>query len=116
MGRGQGTDVLGSAYCGYNQCINSGATATGETVEVGIRDLRDHLSRYIEAVRTGDELIVTDHGTAVARIVPLVETRRIDQLIAEGVVSPAASRARHRPRQRAKATASVSELVADQRR
>ena len=85
-------------------------------MEVGIRDLRDHLSRYIEAVRTGEELVVTDHGNAVARIVPLVEERRIDQLIAEGVVSPVASRTRHRPRRRAKTSSSVSELVADQRR
>jgi prevent-host-death family protein len=85
-------------------------------VEVGIRDLRDHLSRYIEAVRAGDELVVTDHGTAVARIVPLVEARRIDQLIADGVVSPAGSRTRRRPRQRAKASSAVSALVVEQRR
>jgi prevent-host-death family protein len=85
-------------------------------VEVGIRDLRNHLSRYLEAVRAGDELIVTDHGAAVARILPLGEGRRLDRLIAEGVVSARASQTRRRPRQRTKASRSVSELVADQRR
>ncbi|MGH8902079.1 MAG: type II toxin-antitoxin system Phd/YefM family antitoxin [Egibacteraceae bacterium] len=29
-------------------------------MEVGIRELRDHLSRYLDRVRDGDELVVTD--------------------------------------------------------
>ena len=38
--------------------------------EVGIRVLRDNLSRYISRVREGEEVIVTDHGKPVARIAP----------------------------------------------
>lgn len=34
--------------------------------EVGIRDLRDSLSRWIEKVKKGDQVVVTDHGKAVA--------------------------------------------------
>jgi prevent-host-death family protein len=34
--------------------------------EVGIRELRDALSRWIEKVKAGDEVVVTDHGRAVA--------------------------------------------------
>ena len=58
-------------------------------MEAGIRELRDHLSRYLEVVRGGKEVTVTDHGKAVARLVPLDRPRAIDRLINEGVISPA---------------------------
>ena len=35
---------------------------------VGIRDLRDSLSRWIDRVREGDEVVVTDHGKPVAML------------------------------------------------
>ncbi|MGH9231179.1 MAG: type II toxin-antitoxin system Phd/YefM family antitoxin [Acidimicrobiales bacterium] len=83
--------------------------------EVGVRELRNNLSRYLERVRGGEELIVTDRGTAVARVLPVGTERVLDRLIAEGVVSPAP-----RPKGSAgtplKAAGTVSDLVADQRR
>jgi prevent-host-death family protein len=33
---------------------------------VGIRELRDSLSRWIERVKRGDTVVVTDHGKVVA--------------------------------------------------
>jgi prevent-host-death family protein len=36
---------------------------------VGIRELRNNLSRYLAAVRKGEEVLVTDRGKPVARIV-----------------------------------------------
>ncbi len=57
-------------------------------MEVGIRDLRNHLSKYIAGVAQGDELVVTDHGQAVARILPVTVPRPIDRLVAEGLVQP----------------------------
>ncbi len=83
--------------------------------EVGIRDLRDHLSRWIGRVREGEEVVVTDHGRAVARIVPLDTPRRLDQLVAEGKVTPATRTRRSVPR-RVRATRPVSPLVDEQRR
>ncbi|HMG44385.1 MAG TPA: type II toxin-antitoxin system prevent-host-death family antitoxin [Acidimicrobiales bacterium] len=85
-------------------------------MDVGIRDLRDNLSRYIERVRGGDELVITDRGSAVARIVPVEGGRRLDRLVAEGLVTPAARRQRTRPARRVKARGTVSDLVAEQRR
>ena len=38
-------------------------------MEAGVRELRDHLSRYLNEVRDGNEVTVTDHGKAVARLV-----------------------------------------------
>jgi prevent-host-death family protein len=85
-------------------------------MDVGIRDLRDNLSRYIDRVRGGDELVITDRGSAVARVVPLEGGRKLDRLIAEGVVTPAAKRQRTRPARRVRAQGTVSDLVAEQRR
>jgi prevent-host-death family protein len=83
--------------------------------EAGIRDLRDHLSRYLERVRAGEELTVTDRGRPIARLVPVDELHAFDRLVAEGLVAPAATRDRHRPQSRVAATGHVSELVAEQR-
>jgi len=84
-------------------------------LEVGVRELRNNLSRYLERVRGGEEVIVTDRGTAVARVLRVSDEQVLDRLIAEGVVTPAPQ-----PKRRAgapiKATGTVSDLVADQRR
>jgi prevent-host-death family protein len=83
-------------------------------VEVGVRELRDHLSRYLEGVRGGSEVVVTEHGRAIARIVPMKGERVLDRLIAEGLVTPAKQRrTRRRP---IKAAGIASDLVAKQRR
>ena len=84
-------------------------------MDVGIRELRDHLSRYLNAVREGEEVTVTDHGKAVARLVPLERPRRLDRLIAEGLVTPAQGPKPKRSGRRIKAKGTVSDLVAEQR-
>lgn len=85
-------------------------------MEVGIRDLRDHLSKYLAGVARGDELVVTDHGQAVARIMPIEAPRPIDRLVAEGLVHPSPGGPRSRPTRRIQTKRPVSELVTDQRR
>lgn len=37
---------------------------------VGVRELRQNLSRYLERVKAGETLTVTERGTEVARLVP----------------------------------------------
>jgi prevent-host-death family protein len=84
-------------------------------MEVGIRELRNHLSRYLDQVRSGAEVVVTDRGRAIARVLPVGVERTLDRLIAEGVVTPA--RQPKQPVARPTKTAgTVSDLVADQRR
>jgi prevent-host-death family protein len=83
--------------------------------EVGIRELRNHLSRYLERVEGGEEVLVTDRGRAVAWVLPVTGERTIDRLIREGKVTPATRRARSLPK-RVKAKGSVAGLVAEQRR
>lgn len=84
-------------------------------MEAGIRDLRNHLSQYLDRVRGGEEIVVTDRGEAVARLVPLDRPRVLDRLVAEGLVERAPSRTRSRPRRRGSSRGPVSELVGQQR-
>lgn len=84
--------------------------------EAGIRELRDHLSRYLARVQAGEELTVTERGRPVARLVPIGEPRPFDRLVADGVVQLAPSSRRTRPAKRVPADAPVSDLVAEQRR
>ena len=61
-----------------------------ERVEVGIRELRLNLSRYVARVRAGAEVIVTDRGHPVARLGPVDEEEAHYQyLVREGLVTPA---------------------------
>jgi prevent-host-death family protein len=58
-------------------------------MEVGIRELRLNLSRYVARVREGAEVVVTDHGTPVARLGPIDEEEaHYQRLVREGVVTP----------------------------
>lgn len=38
--------------------------------EVNVTELRSHLPTYLGQVQTGEELVVTSHGKAIARILP----------------------------------------------
>jgi prevent-host-death family protein len=38
---------------------------------IGVRELRQHASRYIEEVAAGESIEITDRGRPVARLVPL---------------------------------------------
>jgi prevent-host-death family protein len=85
-------------------------------VDVGIRELRASLSRYVARVKEGEEITVTEHGRPVARLVPLDGERKIDRLIREGVVIPARSRTGWLPEKLIPVKGSVSDIVIEQRR
>lgn len=83
-------------------------------MNVGVRELRDGLSRHLAEVRQGRTVTVTDHGRPVARIVPVDAPNNLERLIVEGRVSPAAGHKVRAPRP-IKAGGTVSDLVAEQR-
>ncbi len=64
-------------------------TASGPA-RVGVRELRQNLSVYLDRVKEGEVLEVTEHGHAVALLTPLPRSTRstLDRLIAEGRVTP----------------------------
>lgn len=85
--------------------------------EVGIRELKNSLSKYIDRVRAGEEVIVTDRGRPVARLSAMdAADDRLADLVAAGVVRAPVSAKRHVPVHRIKAKAPVSDLVREQRR
>jgi prevent-host-death family protein len=55
---------------------------------VGVRELRQHASRYLARVANGETLEVTDRGRPVARLVPIHADPWTD-LVAAGKVTPA---------------------------
>jgi prevent-host-death family protein len=85
-------------------------------VNVGIRDLRDNLSRHLAEVREGHTITVTDHGKPVARLVPAGQPTTLERLIAEGKVTPAGAPRRRWLPQPIETAGIVSDLIDDQRR
>jgi len=60
------------------------------TKQVGVRELREQLSAYLDRAHHGETIEVTDRGTPVAMLVPIPEERRIlAELIASGQLRPA---------------------------
>jgi len=59
-------------------------------LRIGVRELRQHASRYLALVARGERIEVTDRGRPVAMLVPL---RRDgwDDLVASGRVTPPAA-------------------------
>jgi prevent-host-death family protein len=83
--------------------------------EVGVKELRADLSAWLQRVREGAVVIVTDRGTPVARLSPYGAPSGLERLIAEGRV-----RLPTTPKQPADAKGipvegNASELVSEQR-
>lgn len=62
---------------------------------VGIRDAKIHLSRFLKLVQKGTEVVITDHGRPVGKIVPMVSKDlsledRIERLLEQGLLEPLA--------------------------
>lgn len=54
---------------------------------VGVRELKAHLSAYLERVRAGETISVTDRGVPVAEIRPVGAVRLLEELIASGLAT-----------------------------
>lgn len=55
---------------------------------IGVRELRQHASRYLDLVARGESVEVTDRGRPVARLVPITTDRWADR-VASGQVTVA---------------------------
>lgn len=85
--------------------------------DVGVRDLRNNLSKWLRKVATGQELVVTDRGRPIARLVSVDFPSALEQLIAVGeAIPPRHAKDTDARRPMIKARGSVSDLVAHQRR
>ncbi|HYN30796.1 MAG TPA: type II toxin-antitoxin system prevent-host-death family antitoxin [Dermatophilaceae bacterium] len=87
-------------------------------MEVAVSALRADLAHWLERVRSGEEVVVTDRGTPVARLTAVDTAPLLEELTGRGVlgrpVRPVRPSARGQARVRARRP--VSELVDEQRR
>ena len=67
-------------------------------ISAGIRELKNHLSRYVRRVELGERVAVTHRGRVVAELVPpgasapQLPGSRYERLRAAGVIRPAVER------------------------
>ena len=45
---------------------------------INIREVNQHLSEYIRSLEVGNEIVITKHGKAVAKLVPVVDVRTLN--------------------------------------
>lgn len=57
-------------------------------LSVGVRDLKTRLSEYLRLVKNGHTVLVTEHGKAIGRIVPIEATldQRVSVLRQAGLI------------------------------
>lgn len=85
--------------------------------EVGVAQLRRELKDWLERVRSGDEVVITERGRPVARLSGIDVAPFLDRLAEQGQLSgPAtARRPTARGRRRVRARGDVSDLIAAER-
>jgi prevent-host-death family protein len=67
-----------------------------QTMRVGIRDAKIHLSKLLKMVQQGGEIILTDRGRPVGKIVPIESAAlplaaRLERLENQGILQPVSS-------------------------
>jgi prevent-host-death family protein len=87
-------------------------------MDVAVSELRANLREWLKRAREGDEVVITERGVPVARLIGIQTGPLLDRLTAEGVIGrptsserpTAAGRRRPRPRR------PVAPRVSEQRR
>ena len=87
-------------------------------MDVGIAELRANLREWLAAASGGEEVVVTDRGVPIARLLPAAGSSTIDRLTAEGVIArpDRARRPKARGRELPVARRPISDVVTEQRR
>jgi antitoxin (DNA-binding transcriptional repressor) of toxin-antitoxin stability system len=63
---------------------------TGSRHRIGIRELRQHASVYVDLAEKGYTVDITNRGRLVAQLVPVTEPGSpLERLIAAGIIEPA---------------------------
>ena len=85
---------------------------------MAVSELRAHLREWLDRARAGEEVVVTDRGLPVARLLGMSATAVLERLTDDGVISrpEVAQRPVAAGRRRARAGRSLAQTVSDQRR
>jgi len=87
-------------------------------MDVAVSELRAHLSNYLDRARAGDEVVITDRGVPVARLLGVTATATLERLAADGIIgrATAAPRPRASGQPRPRPRRPVADQVSQQRR
>src|SRR5262249_41920813 len=84
------TRVRPATNAALGSCATLCYMAERNRSQVGVRELRQNLSVYLDRVKAGESLVVTERGAAVARLPPRPRGRSsIERLIEAGRATPA---------------------------
>ena len=87
--------------------------------KIGIRELKENMSRYMKRVKTGERIVVTDRKKEIAVIIPLGEKagkEKLYELIQRGVASWSGNIPAGMPKRIVSKKGSVSSAVIEDRR
>ena len=83
-------------------------------MDVGVKDLKARLSEFLSRVEAGEDVVVTDRGRPVARLVPYATGGAVDRGIADGWIDPP-RRTRLDPVERSRSHRSVGDVLDEDR-
>jgi len=87
-------------------------------MDIAVAELRANLAHWIDSARGGEDVVITDRGTPVARIVGIEASSVIEELARQGIIGRPSSSVRPRAgeQKRPRPRSSVADLVSEQRR
>jgi prevent-host-death family protein len=86
----QGDEAARSREPGRPASRAEPAGRTSANRRIGIRELRQHASVYVDLAEKGYTVDITNRGRLVARLVPVMESGSpLERLIAAGILEPA---------------------------
>lgn len=86
-------------------------------IEVGVTEFRSDLRRWIDQVKSGEEIVLTERRTPIARITGINALPVIEQLERDGLIRGPRNKSRTKAsgRKRVPVKGSVSEIIMQQR-
>jgi len=87
-------------------------------ITIGIREFKRHFGMYMERVRSGTTIVITDHGKPIGQLIPAENQldAKVQALIQSGVLAWNGRKlAPHIPLARSKGTKSVADLLIEDR-
>ena len=86
-------------------------------ISVGIKELKTKLSSYVDRVRQGEEVVITEHGKEVALVIPISRERKaLKSLIDAGKARWSGGKPEGLDNVKMKGSKSLSKTVLEERR
>jgi prevent-host-death family protein len=84
-------------------------------MNVGVRELKQHLSQYLDRAASGEVIQVTERGVVKAQIVPVPGSGQMTKGVEEGWITPPSRSGGLPPVKRATSTRRSVEVLAEDR-